>query len=92
VITIGKTRDEIINDFRLPYFVFKFHHKHFLISAVPIRNEMLDPIKKNKGIWTYSTGLVNLADFVEEYPESEPEHVHQFNLSKLRHDKLLHIW
>ena len=92
VITIGKTRDEIINDFRLPYFVFKFHHKHFLISAVPIRNEMLDPIKKNKGTWTYSTGLVNLADFVEEYPESEPEHVHQFNLSKLRHDKLLHIW
>ncbi len=92
VVTIGKTSKEIIEDFRLPYFVFKFHHKHFLISAYPIRNEMLDPIKKVKGVWTYSTGLVNLADFVEEYPQSKSQHVHQFNLSKLHADRLLHIW
>lgn len=92
VVTIGKTKEEIIDDFRLPYFVFKFHHKHFLISACPIRNEILDPIKKVKGVWTYSTGLVNLADFMELFPQSKPQHVHQFNLTKLQPDRLLHIW
>lgn len=92
VVTIGKTKEEIIDDFRLPYFVFKFHHKHFLISACPIRNEILDPIKKVKGVWTYSTGLVNLADFMELYPQSKQQHVHQFNLTKLQPDRLLHIW
>ncbi|WEV70540.1 AAA family ATPase [Lactobacillus sp. ESL0785] len=92
VITIGKTEEEIVDKFYLPYFVFKFHHKHFLISAYPIRNELLDPIKKVKGIWTYSTGLVNLADFVMKVPQSRPQHVHQFNLSKLQADRLLHIW
>ncbi len=64
VITLGKTREEVIEQFRLPYFVFKFHHKHFLISAYPIRNEMLDPIRKVKGVWSYSTGLYNIADFI----------------------------
>ena len=73
-------------------FVFKFHHKHFLISAFPIRNEMLDPIKKVKSVWSYSTGLANPADFLEPFPQSHPEHVHQFNLSKLHPDRLLHIW
>ncbi|WEV50717.1 AAA family ATPase [Lactobacillus sp. ESL0731] len=92
VITIGKTEEEVIKEFRLPYFVFKFHHKHFLISAYPIRNELLDPIKKVKGVWTYSTGLVNLADFMHKVPQSRPQHVHQFNLSKLHSDRLLHIW
>ncbi|RHW51411.1 AAA family ATPase [Lactobacillus bombicola] len=92
VVTIGKTKEEIINEFRLPYFVFKFHHKHFLISAYPIRNEMLDPIKKVKGVWTYSTGLVNLTDFTQEFPQSRHPHVHQFNLNKLQADRLLHIW
>ncbi|BDR60849.1 AAA family ATPase [Lactobacillus xylocopicola] len=92
VVTIGKTSTEIIDNFRLPYFVFKFHHKHFLISAYPVRNEVFDPIKKVKGVWTYSTGLVNLADFALDYPQSRPQHVHQFNLSKLQPDRLLHIW
>lgn len=92
VVTIGKTKKEIIEEFRLPYFAFKFHHKHFLISAYPVRNEMLDPIKKVKGVWTYSTGLINLADFAEEYPPSKQQHVHQFNLNKLQSDRLLHIW
>ncbi|WEV41071.1 AAA family ATPase [Lactobacillus sp. ESL0684] len=92
VITIGKTKTEIVDEFRLPFFVFKFHHKHFLISAYPIRNEMLEPIKKVKGVWTYSTGLVNLADFAEKFPQSRPQEVHQFNLSKLHPDRLLHIW
>ncbi|MDF7639392.1 AAA family ATPase [Lactobacillus sp. ESL0791] len=92
VVTIGKTKEEVVRDFRLPFFVFKFHHKHFLISAYPVRNEMLDPIKKVKGVWTYSTGLYNVTDFVREFPESESQHVHQFNLSKLQSDRLLHIW
>ncbi len=92
VITLGKTREEVIEQFRLPYFVFKFHHKHFLISAYPIRNEMLDPIRKVKGVWSYSTGLYNVADFVKEFPENEHQHVHQFNLSKIDSTRLLHIW
>ncbi|KAA9257365.1 AAA family ATPase [Lactobacillus jensenii] len=92
VISIAKTREEAIEEFKLPYFVFKFHHKHFLISAYPIRNEMLDPIRKVKGVWTYSTGLYNLADFVKEFPENKQQHVHQFNLSKLDNSRLLHIW
>lgn len=92
VITIGKNRKEVVEEFKLPFFVFKFHHKHFLISAFPIRNEMLDPIRKVNGIWTYSTGLLNLADFVKEFPENENQHVHQFNLSKIKSDKLLYIW
>lgn len=92
VITLGKTREEVIEQFRLPYFVFKFHHKHFLISAYPIRNEMLDPIRKVKGVWSYSTGLYNIADFVKEFPENEHQHVHQFNLSKIDPTRLLHIW
>lgn len=92
VITLGKTREEVIEQFRLPYFVFKFHHKHFLISAYPIRNEMLDPIRKVKGVWSYSTGLYNIADFVKEFPENEHQHVHQFNLSKIDSTRLLHIW
>ena len=92
VVTIGKTKEEVVDEFRLPYFVFKFHHKHFLISAYPIRNEMLDPIKKVKGVWSYSTGLYNVADFLREFPENEKQHVHQFNLSKLDRTRLLHIW
>ncbi|MFK3588298.1 AAA family ATPase [Lactobacillus sp. 23-2] len=92
VVTIGKTKEEVVDEFRLPYFVFKFHHKHFLISAYPIRNEMLDPIKKVKGVWSYSTGLYNVADFLQEFPENEKQHVHQFNLSKLDRTRLLHIW
>lgn len=92
VVTIGKTREEVVDEFKLPYFVFKFHHKHFLISAYPIRNEMLDPIRKVKGVWSYSTGLYNVADFVKEFPENENQHVHQFNLSKLDRTRLLHIW
>lgn len=92
VVTIGKNHDEVVNEFKLPYFVFKFHHKHFLISAYPIRNEMLDPIKKQKDVWSYSTGLFNVADFVKEFPENPKQHVHQFNLSKLDADRLLHIW
>ena len=92
VITLAKTQDEVIEQFRLPYFVFKFHHKHFLISAYPIRNEMLDPIRKVKGVWSYSTGLYNVADFVKEFPENEHQHVHQFNLSKIDPTRLLHIW
>lgn len=92
VVTIGKNHDEVVNEFKLPYFVFKFNHKHFLISAFPIRNEMLDPIKKQKGVWSYSTGLFNVADFVKEFPENAKQHVHQFNLSKLDPTRLLHIW
>lgn len=92
VVTIAKTREEAIEEFKLPYFVFKFHHKHFLISAYPIRNEMLDPIRKSKGVWTYSTGLYNVADFLKEFPENKNQHVHQFNLSKLDPTRLLHIW
>ncbi|MBP2058845.1 putative kinase [Lactobacillus colini] len=92
VITLAKTPEEAIKQFKLPYFVFKFHHKHFLISAYPIRNEMLDPIRKVKGVWTYSTGLYNVADFVKEFPENEKPHVHQFNLSKIDPTRLLHIW
>lgn len=92
VVTIGKTKDEVVNQFRLPFFVFKFHHKHFLISAYPVRNEMLDPIKKVKSVWSYSTGLANPADFLELFPQSRPQHVHQFNLCKLHPDRLLHIW
>lgn len=92
VVTIGKNHDEVVNEFKLPYFVFKFHHKHFLISAYPIRNEMLDPIKKQKDVWSYSTGLFNVADFVKEFPENPKQHVHQFNLSKLDASRLLHIW
>ena len=83
---------QAVKQFKLPYFVFKFHHKHFLISAYPIRNEMLDPIRKVKGVWTYSTGLYNVADFVKEFPENKKQHVHQFNLSKLDPTRLLHIW
>lgn len=48
VVNLAKTEQEAIEQFKLPFFVFKFHHKHFLISAKPIRNEMLDPIKKLK--------------------------------------------
>ena len=92
VVTIAKTREEAIEEFKLPYFVFKFHHNHFLISAYPIRNEMLDPIRKSKGVWTYSTGLYNVADFLKEFPENKNQHVHQFNLSKLDPTRLLHIW
>ncbi|MDE6492943.1 MAG: AAA family ATPase [Lactobacillus sp.] len=92
VVTIAKTREEAIEEFKLPYFVFKFHHKHFLISAYPIRNEMLDPIRKSKGVWTYNTGLYNVADFLKEFPENKNQHVHQFNLSKLDPTRLLHIW
>ncbi|HCX40638.1 MAG TPA: 2',3'-cyclic-nucleotide 2'-phosphodiesterase [Lactobacillus acetotolerans] len=92
VIAIGKTRNEVVDDFEFPYFAFKFHHKHFLISTYPIRNEMLDPIRKVKGVWNYSTGLYNLADFVKEFPENKQQHVHQFNLSKLQPNRLLHIW
>lgn len=92
VVTIAKTIDEAVNEFKLPYFVFKFHHKHFLVSAYPIRNEMLDPIHKVKGVWSYSTGLYNVADFVKEFPENKQQHVHQFNLSKLDPTRLLHIW
>lgn len=92
VVSIAKTEDEAVKQFKLPYFVFKFHHKHFLISAYPIRNEMLDPIRKVKGVWTYSTGLYNVADFVKEFPENKKQHMHQFNLSKLDPTRLLHIW
>lgn len=92
VVTIAKTVDEAVNEFKLPYFVFKFHHKHFLISAFPIRNEMLDPIHKVHGVWSYSTGLFNVADFLKEFPENRQQHVHQFNLSKLDPSRLLHIW
>lgn len=92
VVTIGRTKDEVVNQFKLPYFVFKFHHKHFLISAYPIRNEMLDPIRKVKGVWSYSTGLFNVADFVKEFPPNKKQHVHQFNLSNLDPTRLLHIW
>ena len=92
VVSIAKTEDEAVKQFKLPYFVFKFHHKHFLISAYPIRNEMLDPIRKVKGVWTYSTGLYNVADFIKEFPENPKQHVHQFNLSKLDATRLLHIW
>lgn len=92
VITLAKTPDEAINEFKLPFFVFKFHHKHFLISAYPIRNEMLDPIRKVRGVWTYSTGLFNVADFVKEFPVNKNQHVHQFNLSNLDPTRLLHIW
>ncbi|MGM9905839.1 MAG: 2',3'-cyclic-nucleotide 2'-phosphodiesterase, partial [Lactobacillus sp.] len=88
----GKTKEEVVDEFRLPYFAFKFHHKHFLISAYPIRNEMLDPVKKVKGTWSYTTGLYNVADFIREFPENEKSHVHQFNLSKLDRTRLLHIW
>lgn len=92
VVTIAKNRDEAVNEFKLPYFVFKFHHKHFLISAKPIRNEMLDPIRKVHGVWSYNTGLFNVADYLKEFPENEEQHVHQFNLSKLDSKRLLHIW
>lgn len=92
VIELAKTKKEVVEDFRLPYFVFKFHHKHFLVSAKPIRNEMLDPIRKEKGIWYYSTGLYNVADFLTDLPESKQPHVRQFNLSKLAPDRNLHIW
>lgn len=92
VVTIAKTRDEAVEEFKLPYFVFKFHHKHFLISAYPIRNEMLDPIRKVHGTWSYTTGLFNVADYLKEFPENEEQHVHQFNLSKLDPERLLHIW
>lgn len=92
VVTIAKNRDEAVEEFKLPYFVFKFHHKHFLISAYPIRNEMLDPIRKVHGVWSYSTGLFNVADYLKEFPENEQQHVHQFNLSKLDPTRLLHIW
>ncbi len=92
VINLAKSQTEVINEFKLPYFVFKFHHKHFLISAYPIRNELLTPIKKVKGSWSYATGLYNVADFLREFPESKQQHVHQFNLSKLDAKRLLHIW
>ena len=29
---------------------------------------MLDPIKKVKGTWIYTTGLYNVADFLKDYP------------------------
>jgi predicted kinase len=92
VINLAKTPAEAVEDFKLPFFVFKFHHKHFLISAYPIRNEMLDPIRKDKGVWTYSTGLYNVADFVQSFPPSAKPHVHQFNLCNLDATRLLHIW
>ncbi len=92
VVTIAKTPAEAVKEFKLPYFVFKFHHKHFLISAYPIRNEMLDPIRKVHGVWSYSTGLFNVADFLQPFPENKQQHVHQFNLSKLDATRLLHIW
>lgn len=92
VINLAKTQDEAVKQFKLPFFVFKFHHKHFLISAYPIRNEMLDPIHKVHGSWSYSTGLYNVADYLQVFPENKHSHVHQFNLSKLDHHRLLHIW
>lgn len=92
VINLARTPQEAVRDFKLPFFVFKFHHKHFLISAFPIRNEMLDPIRKEKGVWTYATGLYNVADFVQQFPPSKKQHVHQFNLCNLDHERLLHIW
>lgn len=92
VIPLAKTPQEAVKDFKLPFFVFKFHRKHFLISAYPIRNEMLDPIRKVKGVWSYSTGLYNIGDFVKEFPENKHQHVHQFNLSKIDPTRLLHIW
>ncbi len=92
VITLAKTRDEVVKEFKLPYFVFKFHHKHFLISAFPVRNELLDPIRKVKGVWSYNTGLINVADFLKKIPENKESHVHQFNLSKIDATRLLHIW
>lgn len=92
VVNIAKSQEEAIKQFKLPYFAFKFHHKHFLISAYPIRNEMLDPIHKIHGSWSYSTGLYNVADYLRPFPENKHPHVHQFNLSKLDHGRLLHIW
>lgn len=92
VVPIGKDQEEVVKEFKLPYFVFKFHHKHFLISKYPIRNEMLDPIQKVRGTWSYSTGLYNVADFLREFPASKKQHVHQFNLCRLDPTRLLHIW
>src|SRR5699024_912760 len=91
VVSIAKTEDEAVKQFKLPYFVFKFHHKHFLISAYPIRNEMLDPIRKVKGVWTYSTGLYNVVDCVREFSENKKQQLNHFNLSKLDPTLLLHI-
>lgn len=92
VVNLAKTEQEAIEQFKLPFFVFKFHHKHFLISAKPIRNEMLDPIKKVKGTWIYTTGLYNVADFLKDYPVNEQSHVHQFDLEHIDAKRLLYIW
>ena len=92
VINLAKTDTELIAEYKLPFFVFKFHNKHFLISAKPLRNELIGPIKKEKGVWTYSTGLVNILDFMKDFPPNEKQNVHQFNLSKMRRDQVLKIW
>lgn len=92
VINLAKTEEELLKEYKLPFFVFKFHNKHFLISAKPLRNEMIGPIKKEKGVWTYNTGLVNLLDFMKDFPQNEKQNVHQFNLSKMRRDQVLKIW
>ncbi len=49
VINLAKTDAELIAEYKLPFFVFKFHNKHFLISAKPLRNELIGPIKKREG-------------------------------------------
>ncbi|MDO4912579.1 MAG: AAA family ATPase [Lactobacillus sp.] len=92
VIALAKTEKEAVEDFKIPFFVFKYHRKHFLISAKPIRNEMLEPVHKVKGVWSYKTGLYNVADFMKDIPESKKPVVHQFNLSKLDKTRLLYIW
>lgn len=92
VINLGQTEDDLLNKYKLPFFVFKFHHKHFLISAKPLRNELIGPLKKENGAMSYYTGLVNLTDFVKDFPESENPSVHQFNLTKMMRDKVLKIW
>lgn len=92
VINIGKTAAELTEKFYLPFFVFKFHHKHFLVSAKYLRNEIIGPIKKEKGQWSYSTGLVNTLDFMKDFPENDKPNVHQFNLEKIDRHRVMKIW
>lgn len=92
VINIGKTPEELTEQFYLPFFVFKFHHKHFLVSAKYLRNEIVGPIKKDRGQWSYSTGLVNILDFMKDFPPNEKPSVHQFNLEKIDRSRVMKIW
>lgn len=92
VINLGKTPEELTEKFYLPFFVFKFHHKHFLLSAKNLRNEIIGPIRKDKGVWSYNTGLVNLLDFMKDFPENEKSNVRQFNLEKMNRQRVMKIW